>query len=87
MSSSELPTTERPQVNKEPSGMSRASSPNFRVPTAGSLPCLAASPAQPHPPGHPYMDTFRRLFSCGPIFGKKTEEEEGDAAKEVTGAR
>ena len=47
----------------------------------------AARPAQPHPPGHPYMDTFRRLFSCGPIFGKKTEEEEGDAAKEVTGAR
>ena len=33
------------------------------------------------------MDTFRRLFSCGPIFGEKTEEEEGDAAKEVTGAR
>ena len=29
------------------------------------------------------MDTFRRLFSCGPIFAKKTEEEEGDAAKEV----
>ena len=29
------------------------------------------------------MDTFRRLFSCGPIFAKKSEEEEGDAAKEV----
>lgn len=29
------------------------------------------------------METFRRLFSCGPIFAKKTEEEEGDAAKEV----
>ena len=71
--------------------MSPTSSPNFRVATAGALSpawLRAARPAQPHPPGHPYMDTFRRLFSCGPIFGKKTEEEEeGDAAKEVTGAR
>ena len=53
-------------------------------PRALSLPGLRATrPRQSHPPGHPYMDTFRRLFSCGPIFAKKSEEEEGDAAKEV----
>ena len=48
------------------------------MPPAAAAPC--AAPAS-RPSIH--METFRRLFSCGPIFAKKTEEEEGDAAKEV----
>ena len=51
-------------------------------PTALAQPGARCPPRAAPASGPSIMETFRRLFSCGPIFAKKTEEE-GDAAKEV----